>query len=263
MRIYSVVRVPGEDNLASSDIPCRGSGERILRPVAPRRRILRAGLFGRRIGRSDSSGCRRGSDIGVRNFKTLTNCFTCTSTTRGCSASITRSHLLDWRLFDCTTKYPAGEYRCSRFRVGLAYVDGPTGLKFKTFRRMQRARERLCFDYWSCVHRAGRPTHAGSGGISLRAIQRPQWGCREIMIMLVTRTATARDSSAVGTVAAPLRRFLRQSPGMMRSVTACVASGVLSRGRARCPGRVDDTIFVGEFAELLTNVGGSSAMRRL
>src|SRR5467141_3579856 len=55
------------------------------------------------------------------------------------------------------------------------------------------------------------------------------------MSVFVRTAAVPRESTAVGVCSRPLRRISSEIPGTIRSATACVASGVLSRGPIPVP----------------------------
>src|SRR5438270_571062 len=61
------------------------------------------------------------------------------------------------------------------------------------------------------------------------------------MSVLCRTAAVPRESTAVGVCSSPLRRISSEMPGTMRSATACVASGVLSRGPMPVPPVVSKT----------------------
>lgn len=58
---------------------------------------------------------------------------------------------------------------------------------------------------------------------------------RLITIVLCRRMATPRERMAVGVLSTPLRRISSARPGMTRSATSRVASGVMSRGPSPVP----------------------------
>src|SRR5205823_10187502 len=64
---------------------------------------------------------------------------------------------------------------------------------------------------------------------------------RLTMSVLFLTAAVPRESTAVGVCSSPLRRICSEIPGTIRSATACVASGVLSRGPMPVPPVVSKT----------------------